>query len=272
MPLWGAKTMNIFLFLDKDTLIHRLDPRTKLVSALLLFGICLCFNHPGYLALISGGVLLLASWARAWPNFWKLRFILLLLILFSTVLWPFFVPGVTLWWTFGPLALSRESVYYGLAMGLRLSTFVGIGLIFLTTTRNEELTNGLIRMGVPYPLAFALSTALRLLPTFVGAGATIIQAQVSRGLDLESGSIFKRMGKFIPQAVPLFIYAIHHTNYLAMALESRGFDPGSKRTFYYEPRMKGIDWLVTGCFSFIFFILLYMRLGLGLGVIISGRL
>ncbi len=149
---------------------------------------------------------------------------------------------------------------------------MGIGLIFLYTTRNEELTNGLIRMGIPYPLAFALSTALRLVPTFVGAGATIIQAQVSRGLDLESGSIFKRMGKFIPQAVPLFIYAIHHTNTLAMALESRGFDPQAKRTFYYEPKMQPIDFAVLGFFIFLLLTLLYLRLGMGLGVIIPGRL
>ena len=78
-----------------------------------------------------------------------------------------------------------------MAMGLRLATFVAMGFIFLTTTRNEELTNGLIRMGLPYPVAFALSTALRLVPTFAGAGATIVQAQISRGLDLESGSIFR---------------------------------------------------------------------------------
>jgi len=264
--------MNIFLFLDQDTPIHRLDPRTKLISAVILFVICLCFNHPLYLALISGSVLLLAFWAGALLNFWKLRYILLLLIFFSFVLWPFFVPGPTQWWAWGPLCLSRESVFYGLAMGLRLATFVGIGLIFLSTTRNEELTNGLIRMGVPYPLAFALSTALRLVPTFAGAGATIIQAQVSRGLDLESGSIFKRLGKFIPQAVPLFIYAIHHTNTLAMALESKGFDPKAKRTFYYDPRMKPIDYGVVVFFVLLLIVLLYLRLGLGLGVVIKGRL
>jgi energy-coupling factor transport system permease protein len=157
-------------------------------------------------------------------------------------------------------------------MGLRLSTFVGISLIFLSTTRNEELTNGLIRLGIPYPLAFAFSTALRLVPTFVGAGATIIQAQVSRGLDLESGSIFKRMGKFIPQAVPLFIYAIHYTNTLAMALESKGFDPRAKRTFYYEPKMERIDFIVLAFFISLFSVLLYMRLGLSMGVVMPGRL
>ena len=264
--------MNIFLFLDENTPIHRLDPRTKLVSALILFILCLCFNHPLYMVFISGGVVLAALWAKALPNFWKLRFILLLLILFSIVLWPFFVPGPTQWWGWGPFQLSRESVLYGLAMGLRLATFVGIGLIFLSTTRNEELTNGLIRLGIPYPLAFAFSTALRLVPTFAGAGATIIQAQVSRGLDLESGSIFKRLGKFIPQAVPLFIYAIHHTNTLAMALESKGFDPQAKRTFYYEPRMQRIDFWVLIFFVLLLAALLYMRLGLGLGVVIRGRL
>ena len=264
--------MNIFLFLDEDTLIHHLDPRTKLASAIILFVICLCFNHPFYLAFISGGVALMALWAKALPNFWRLRYILLLLILFSIVLWPFFVPGPTLWWIWGPLTVSRESVLYGLAMGLRLATFVGIGLIFLSTIRNEELTNGMIRMGVPYPLAFALSTALRLVPTFAGAGATIIQAQVSRGLDLESGSIFKRLGKFIPQAVPLFIYAIQHTNTLAMALESKGFDPQAKRTFYYEPKMHRVDYWVLGLFVLLLIVLLFFRLGLGLGVIIKGRI
>jgi energy-coupling factor transport system permease protein len=157
-------------------------------------------------------------------------------------------------------------------MGFRLATFVATGLIFLSTTRNEELTNGLIRMGIPYPIAFALSTALRLVPTFAGAGATIIQAQVSRGLDLESGSLFSRIGKFIPQAVPLFVYAIRHTNLLAMALESKGFSPESKRSLYYEPQMHKIDYLALALLVAILVTFLYIRLGLGLGVIITGHL
>ena len=264
--------MNIFLYLDKNTWMHRLDPRTKMIGVLIVFSICLCFNHPLYMAAISLGITLVAISAKALPNFWRLRFILTLLILFSIVMWPFFVKGLTSLWSWGSLQVSQESLLYGIAMGLRLATFVGTGLIFLSTTRNEELTNGLIRMGCPYPIAFALSTALRLVPTFAGAGATIIQAQVSRGLDLESGNIFSRVGKFIPQAVPLFIYAIRHTNLLAMALESRGFSPESKRTLYYEPRMRGIDYMVLVLLIFILGSLLYIRLGLHLGAIIPGRL
>jgi energy-coupling factor transport system permease protein len=264
--------MNIFLYLDKNTWIHRLDPRTKMISLLIVFIICLCFNHPLYIGVISLGVMLIAIYAKALLNFWRLRFILILLILFSTVMWPFFTKGMTPLWSWGPLHVSRESLLYGIAMGLRLATFVGSGLIFLSTTRNEELTNGLIRMGIPYPIAFALSTALRLVPTFAGAGATIIQAQVSRGLDLESGSLFTRIGKFIPQAVPLFIYAIRHTNLLAMALESKGFSPESKRSLYYEPQMHKIDYAALLSLVGILVILIYMRLGLGLGVVIPGRM
>jgi energy-coupling factor transport system permease protein len=264
--------MNIFLYLDKGTWMHRLDPRTKIIGLLIIFIICLCFNHPMYMAGISLGILLIAISAKALPNFYRLRFILILLIGFSTLMWPFFVKGPTPLLSWRTLKVSQESLFYGIAMGLRLASFVGTGLIFLSTTRNEELTNGLIRMGCPYPIAFAFSTALRLVPTFAGAGATIIQAQLSRGLDLESGNIFKRIGKFIPQAVPLFIYAIRHTNLLAMALESKGFSPESKRTLYYDPHMHWIDYLVLTLLLLFLASFLYIRLGLKPGIMIPGRL
>ena len=264
--------MNIFLYLDRATAVHRFDPRTKIIGLLIVFAICLCFNHPIYMAVISLGVLAMAISAKALLNFWRLRFILILLILFSAALWPFFAAGPTPLWAWGPLRVSRESLLYGIAVGLRLACFVGTGLILLSTTKNEELTNGLIRMGVPYPIAFAFSTSLRLLPTFAGAGATIIQAQVSRGLDLESGNIFSRIGKFLPQAVPLFFYAIRHTNLLAMALESRGFSPGSKRTLYLEPCMRRLDYIVLAVLVILLAAALYLRVGLHLGVVMPGRL
>jgi energy-coupling factor transport system permease protein len=263
--------MNLFLYLDKDTWIHRLDPITKILGLLMGFVICLCFNHPLFMAAIGFAVTLVALLSGALPNFWRVRYILFFLFLFSAVLWPFFAKGPTPMGSWGPLALSRESLLYGIAMGLRLATFVAMGLIFLATTRNEELTSGLIRLGIPYPVAFALSTALRLVPTFVGAGATIVQAQISRGLDLESGNVFSRARKFIPLAVPLFIYAIRHTNLLAMALESKGYSPRSKRTFYYEPRMRSIDYLVLALLVGILATFLYLRLGYHLGVVLPGR-
>jgi len=264
--------MNIFLYLDRGTWLHHLDPRTKMIGVLIAFSLCLCFNHPLYVAAIGLGIILIAVSARVLLNFWRLRPVFILLFLFSSAMWPFFAKGPTPLWSWGDLRVSYESLLYGIAMGLRLTTFVSTGLIFLSTTRNEELTNGLIRMGLPYPVAFAFSTALRLVPTFAGAGATIIQAQVSRGLDLESGNILSRIGKFIPQAVPLFIYALRHTNMLAMALESKGFSPMSERTLYYEPHMRGIDYGILMVLLVILVSMLYIRLGLHLGAVIPGRI
>jgi len=263
--------MNLFLYLDKNTLVHRLDPLTKILGTLILFLYSLCFNHPLYLCVMSLMILVLAFFSRAMVNLYRFRFVLLLLFLFSTLIWPFFIKGSRLVFSWKGLEVSQESFLYGLAMGLRLSNFVATGLIFLSTTRHEELIHGLIRMKTPYPIAFALSTALRLIPTFVGAGATIIRAQISRGLNLESGSIFGRFRKFIPQAVPLLIYAIRYTNLLAIALESKGFSPEAKRTFYYESHMKRIDYFILLILIGGLLLILYLRIGLSLGAIFPNR-
>lgn len=264
--------MNLFLYLDNDTWLHRLDPRTKLTALVMLFGICLIFNHPLPLGILGAAVAAAAASAGALGNFRRLRWLFLLLFLFSTALWPFFAEGPTTLWSWHGLVISRESLLYGTAMGIRLVIFVGTGLLLLSTTRHEEIVSGLILLRLPYPVAFALATALRLVPTFAGAGATIIQAQMSRGLDLETGNVFRRFARSVPQAIPLFIYAIRHTNHLAMALEARGFSPSASRTLYREPHMRGIDWLALGALVLLFCLLLSLRLILHIGVAIPGRL
>lgn len=264
--------MNLSLYQDHCTWLHRLDPRTKLAGVVSIFVLCLCFNHPLYMAIVTGTTLALVFISRVQRALWPLRYLILLLVLFSTILWPFFVQGPTLIFRWNFLEISRESLLYGIAMGLRLATFTLGGVLFLATTRNEEISSGLARLGLPYALVFALSTALRLVPTFVGAGATIVQAQVSRGLDLESKSLVARFSAFIPLAVPMFIAAIRYTNLLSMALESRGFRPGAPRSFFYEPRLEPKDWRVLICLTCMLMLALFVRLGMGWGAIISGRL
>jgi energy-coupling factor transport system permease protein len=264
--------MSIFLYSDQDSLVHRLDPRTKLASMLFLFTLALLFNHP----LFSAGVGLLLGLgltaAKVWPRWWRFRWLLALLFISSCTIWSLTLKGFPVWLSAGPLQISREALGYGLAMGIRLVTFVSTGILFLSVTRNEEITQGLIRLKVPYPMAFAFSTALRLVPTFVGVGATIIQAQRSRGLDLDSGNIFRRVGQFIPQAVPLLIYALRYTNFLAMALECRGFDPGYPRTWYRELKLGPKDYGVLTGGLFLIGLAVFIRFGLSGGVVIPQRL
>ena len=238
---------------------------------MLFFALALIFNDPRHLALVAGGLLILGAISQSLENYWRLRVILVLLFVFSSIFWPFFARGPTVLWTWGPLVLTRESLLYGIAMGFRLSSMLMAGLVFLSTTKIEEFTSGLIRLRIPYPMAFAFSTALRLVPTFAGAGATIVQAQVSRGLDLESGGLAARFRRFIPLAVPLFIYAIRHTNLLAMALESKGFSPEHKRTFYLELKMGLWDYAILFFLIALIILLLILRLR-GYGVVMPGRI
>ena len=264
--------MIVSLYRDKNTWLHRLDPRTKLIGVAMIFALCLCFNHPLYMAPVTGGVLLLLVFSRSLSVLWTLRNIFVLLVLFSVLLWPLFVKGPTGLYRWQFVEVSRESLLYGVAMGLRLSTFVMGGLLLLATTRHEEMSGGFIRMGLPYPMAFALTTALRLVPTFAGAGAMIIQAQVSRGLDLESKGLLARVRTFLPLAVPMFDCAIRYTNLLSMALESRGFSPGAPRTLYHEPRMMKKDWLSLLGLAICLVSFLYVRLVLHWGAVIPGRM
>jgi energy-coupling factor transport system permease protein len=232
------------LYLDYRTAVHRLDPRVKLFGLLGAFLLLLAFNHPAYVGGTAALVLGLALLSRSMVNLWRLRALLLVLFLFSSALWPLMVRGPTELARIGPLVLSRESVLYGLAVGVRLDAMVASGLIFLSTTRVEEFTAALRRLGLPFAVSFAFSLAFRFVPTFVDSAHTIIQAQKSRGLDLESGGIFTRLRRHVPLMIPAIVGAVRTTDLLAMALESRGFGGSRTRTEYLELRARWADFAV----------------------------
>lgn len=233
--------MDIFLYLDRRTWVHRLDPRTKLLALLAVLLVSVAIDHPLYQIGILAGILLVVASASAWPSLRRVRFLIFTVGVFSAVAWSFFAHGRTR--LIGPVEL--EAFLFGLGTGLKLINMIVTSVVFLSTTRNEEISAALIRFGLPFPVAFAFSTALRLVPTFIGAGATIIQAQRSRGLDAEAGNIFQRLRKQTPLLIPVFASAIRSTNNLSMALESKGFGARKKRTYYLELAMGSLDVIVV---------------------------
>jgi energy-coupling factor transport system permease protein len=231
------------LYLDRNTVLHRLDPRAKIFGLASAFVLTMSFNHPAYVAAVAALLLILTALARSLVNLWRLRALFLLLFLFSSLLWPLLLPGPTEIARLGPLRISRESLLYGIAVGLRLASMVAAGLLFLSTTRVEEFTAALRRLGLPFPVSFAFSMAFRFVPTFADSAYTIIQAQRSRGLDLDSGGPITRLRRRIPLLIPAVVCAVRNTDLLAMALESRGFGASARRTEYLEIRMRWSDWL-----------------------------
>ena len=143
-------------------------------------------------------------------------------------------------------------------LATRIDTFVIAGLIFVTVTRVEEFTLALTRLGVPYKGAFALSLGFRLVPLFYQNLQTIVAAQRSRGVDLDSGGILQKAKKYVPIFGILISYSIRNADLMAMSLESKGFGYAPQRTSFLQPRFGRQDFLLlsTGIVLIVLFLLI----------------
>lgn len=248
--------MDPFLYLDRDTAVHRLDPRTKMLLLLGMFVVAFLFVNPVYGAVVLAVVLLFGYVARSLINLKRIWFILVAIAVVTVIIWTLFGSGeTTLFWF-----VEREALLYGIGTALRVDITIIAGMIFLSTTRNEEIATGLVKLGVPYQFAFAVSTALRLVPTIISTMTTIGQAQRSRGLDLESGGFIQRVRKFVPLLVPVFVSTIRSTNVFSMALESKGFGASKERTYFLQLEMTRRDAAILAVFAALFVAAVVLRI------------
>ncbi len=225
------------IYLDRNTFFHRLDPRTKILLLAAFFVTLLYFQHPLWVFPFGLLVLLHGFLAKALSNLRRIGYILVILTISSLILWSLFSKGPTrLFWIF-----DEESLAYSLGRTMVMLSLIIEGMIFMSTTRNEEITQGLIALGLPYRFGFAISTALRMVPMIVASAYTIAQAQRSRGLDLDHGNLVERLRKFLPLLLPIFLTTIRNTHIWAMAIASRGFGARPTRTFYLEMKFRQAD-------------------------------
>lgn len=232
--------MDLFFYVERGSFVHRLHPVTKLT---LLGGLCtiaLVLRSPAPLLALFGAVLLATVAAGGLGNVRRVLVFLLLAGTSALLLWTLVGRGPShlfLW-------MSREGLRLGVVAALRIDSFILAGVLFLSTTRNEEIVQGLRRIGLPYPICFAFSTALRLAPSFIGTGLAVREAQRARGLDPDAGSLAARLRANIPLLVPTFLTTIRMTNHLAMSLEARGFGLQKKRSSLLETHFGFRDVLI----------------------------
>jgi energy-coupling factor transport system permease protein len=220
--------MNLFLYLDRDSPVHRLDPRTKLFLMLGSFAVAVLFFAPTPLLLLLGVLLVYGALGRALGNLRRVWVLLLSIAAVSILSWSIFAGGST------PLVwrATREGFIYGIGAAVKIVSMIISGLVFLSTTKTEEIVLGLIRLRVPFQAAFAFSLAIRMVPTIIGTAVTVTEAQRSRGLDTESGGPMTRLKTYVPLLVPIFLHTLRNTDQLAKALESRGFGARRERTSF----------------------------------------
>ena len=230
--------MPLTLYVAAPSALHRLHPVTKLGGLLAIVIAAFLVDRPLVLLPLAAAVLLLLVPAHGLVNFRRLRVMFLLVFVFTLVTWTFFYGGV--------LKPTYDGFLFGLSTALRLDTFLATGILFLTTTRVEEVAYALGRLGVPYQVGFTLTLAFRLVPVFFDAALSVVQAQRCRGLEFSRGGLVTRLRRFVPVIVPVLIGALRRADRMAMALELRGFNSGRPRTTYLRARAGPADLLAGG--------------------------
>jgi energy-coupling factor transport system permease protein len=221
----------MYLYVPAKTIFHQLHPVSKLL--LLLLMIVIPFFAPGLIGIVTVFFCYLALLmaAHGFGNFKKMAKLMVL-----------FWIGTFLIWIIIPYLRHSPWSYEGSALlATRIVSFVLAGLTFGTITRVEEFTYGLTRLKIPYKGAFALSLGFRLVPLFYQNLQTIVEAQKSRGVDLENASLFQKVGLYLPIISILISYGLRNADIMAMALEAKGFGYSPHRTFYMQPAFGFLD-------------------------------
>ena len=232
------KDITLGQYYPGDSVIHRLDPRTKLVGTLaFIISLFLFRSFTVYLAAaVFLGTIIRISKVPFKFMVRGLKSIMVLLVItmsFNLFLTPG-TPVLRLW----KLQITEEGILQAVFMALRLAfLIIGSTVMTLTTTPNH-LTDGLEKglsplrkVHVPvHEVAMMMSIALRFIPILMEETDKIMKAQMARGADFETGGLIKRAKSLVPLLVPLFISAFRRANDLAMAMEARCYRGGEGRT------------------------------------------
>lgn len=256
-------------YYQTDSIIHRLDPRVKLLATLAYLVSLFVFNNfTGYVvaALFLAAVIRLSKVPFQYmvKGMKAILFLLLLTVVFNLFLTPG-EPLVQIW----KFTITEEGLKTAVFMAFRLSFLViGCSVMTLTTTPNnltdgmERLMNPLKKLRVPvHEVAMMMSIALRFIPILLEETDKIMKAQIARGADFESGNLMKKAKAMIPLLVPLFVSAFRRANDLAMAMEARCYRGGEHRT-----KMKPLQYQKRDYFAYVV-VVLYMA-----ALVLAGRL
>ena len=247
-------------YYNADSVIHRLDPRTKLfISVIFLVDLFLTKN-PLYFTLLGVLLILYIGLSRV-PISFILRGLkpVWILLAFSFLMNLFERTGTPVV-TVGPIAVTDTGIRNGCFVVLRMIMMILGTSIMTYTTQPTDLTDGMEQglgwmrhLGVPvHDIAMMLSIALRFIPVLIEELNRVMQAQTSRGASLDEGSIMERIKALVPICIPLFVSATRRADALAVAMESRCYQGGGRTKLH--PLKRSIpDYIAYAIMWIVFF-------------------
>ena len=252
------KDITLGQYFPGNSLLHKLDPRMKLLLAIFYIVLIFCAKSaPAYALIFLFTVLLIAVSGISFGVVLRSLKPLLIVLIFTTLINVFWSNGTTVLWHLGPFAITREGIIRAITMALRIILLMAsTSVILMYTTSPISLTDGIERLLSPlaklhvpvHTFAMMMTIALRFIPTLIEETEKIMNAQKSRGADFSSGSLTKRAKALIPLLVPLFISSFKRADELATAMECRCYRGDKNRTKLVKLEYKARDfiWLLLG--------------------------
>lgn len=258
------RDITIGQYYPADSVIHKLDPRVKLVGTIVYILSLFMFKSWSGYVLATLALLSVIKISKVPFKFMIKGLKSILVLLMITVVFNLFLtpgePLIQIW----KLTITKEGVTTAIFILFRLIyLIIGSSVLTLTTTPNN-LTDGLEKglsplkkIKVPvHEIAMIMAIALRFIPILLEETDKIMKAQMARGADFENGGLIQKTKNLIPLLVPLFISAFRRANDLAMAMEARGYRGGEGRTkmkpLIYKKRDK-ISYGVMAAYLLIMF-------------------
>ncbi|MGB6177906.1 energy-coupling factor transporter transmembrane component T family protein [Carnobacterium sp.] len=255
-------------YIPGQSLIHKLDPRAKLMGSMFFIGIIFLANNWQ-----TYGLLFLFTMFVIYLSKIKLSFFingvkpLIWLILFTVILQVLFTGGETIYFSWGPITVSQEGVLNGVYIFCRFVLIIFMSTLLTLTTMPLSLTDAiefllrpLLAIKVPvYEIALMLSIALRFVPTLMDETEKIMNAQRARGVDFGEGTVFQQMKAIVPLLIPLFVSSFNRAEELATAMEARGYQGGEGRSKYRLLKWETRDTVVIVAYAFLTVGLILLR-------------
>lgn len=248
------KDITIGQFFPGESVVHRMDPRYKIIITAVF--ITMLFAADGFIGLAVGAAFVIFSTIMSKipaKLIFKALKPIVPLIVFTSVLNIFFIDGIPVF-KFWIISISREGLETSLFMIIRIICLIAGSSLLTYTTSPITLTDAIEQLLAPlkklrlpvHELAMMMTIALRFIPTLIEETDKIMSAQKARGADLESGGIVQRAKALVPILIPLFVSAFRRAEELALAMECRCYNGGEGRTRLRQLKASGRDYIALG--------------------------
>lgn len=237
-------------YIPGHSLIHRLDPRSKLLAMIGFILIIFWANN-----LTTNLIMLTFTLSLILLSGLSLKFFfnglkpMLGLILFTTLFQLFFTQGDTLYFQWDWFQISQEGIQMSAIIFMRFTLIICFSTLLTLTTMPLALADAvetslqpLTRFKVPaHEIGLILSMSLRFVPTLMDDTTRIMNAQRARGVDFGEGNLLQKVKSIVPILIPLFASSLKRADALAIAMEARGYQGGIGRSKYRQLKWTGKD-------------------------------